>query len=304
MSNVSVIILTFNDEIHIERTIKGVLPFAREVIVVDSFSTDRTREISEELGARFYQHAWENSAGKQLNWAFRNIAIDGEWTMFVASDEYPVPELIEEIESRLDSLPPEVTGVFVNRRIHFLGRWIRHGDVHGRWVLRILRTNLVASGKAYLEERMDEHVVIEEGRQIEFKHEMVDDNLRSLAWFVEKHNGYATREVNDRLAARYLPEFAPEEMVLTGFRVKMVRWLKNNLYYVMPPLYRSAFYFAYRYFLRLGFLDGREGLIYHFLQGFWYRFLVDAKLFEVEVSARLQGRPVDEIVRELVCKTR
>lgn len=279
MLPISVIILTFNEAIHIERCIRSVQPIARQIYVVDSYSTDGTVEIAQGLGAAVLQHPFVNHA-RQFQWALDHCAIDTKWVMRLDADEYPEPELVNEIRDRLLLLPDDVAGIHLKRRHIFMGRWIKHGTRYPLILLRIWRT-----GKGRIEQRwMDEHIVVEDGRVVTFEHDFSDDNVRDISWWTEKHNKYATREALDVLNRKYGLFDSDEAMIQQdGFsQAGLKRIVKERIYNVLPAFSGPVFYFLYRYFLRFGFLDGKEGTIYHFLQGFWYRFLVEAKVMELD----------------------
>lgn len=291
MNDVTVIILTLNEEIHLERCIRSVQPFAHNVIVVDSGSTDRTREITQSLGAHWYQNPWVNYAS-QLNWALDHTKIETGWVMRLDADEYVTPELACEIADRLVGLEPAITGVALRRRVYFMGRWIRHGGYYPIVLLRLLRT-----GGGRCEERwMDEHLQVDSGRVITFEHDFVDDNLRTLTWWTSKHNDYATREAVDLLNLRH--GFLELRHTELAGQARGKRWLKQNVYARLPQGIRPIFYFFYRYFLCLGLLDGYEGFLFHTLQGFWYRFLVDAKVYEIERRARQRGVDLCTVLKQ------
>lgn len=128
---------------------------------------------------------------------------------------------------------------------------------------------------------MDEHIKVIEGRTIKLDHDFVDHNLKSLTAWIDKHNNYAIREAADLLNTIYgFNKGDDVDPVFFGSQVQRKRWLKIK-YYKMPLFIRPFLYFQYRYFIRLGFLDGKQGLAWCFLQGFWYRFLVDAKIYEI-----------------------
>ena len=145
---------------------------------------------------------------------------------------------------------------------------------------------------------MDEHITLTSGRVGLATGDIVDDNKNDLTWWTAKHNGYASREVLDTLNFRYgIASIGPGATPQIGMQAGAKRWIKENIYWRLPLGLRPLIYFCYRYFIRVGFLDGFPGLIFHVLQGFWYRFLVDAKLFEIERRAEEQGMPVEEVVR-------
>lgn len=280
MASLSVVVLTLNEEKHIGRCIESVLPFASSVYVVDSGSTDRTADIARSLGATVVFHDWVNYA-EQLNWSLTTLPIDDEWTMRIDADEYVMPQLAEEINLRLPELDKSITGIEVKRRVVFMGRWIKHGGVYPTVLLRIWRT-----GRGRSEDRwMDEHIVVDSGQVSSFEGDIVDENLNSLGWWTAKHNRYATREAIDLLASREMEPMHGRPSGQAGRK----RWLKSRIYVRIPAGVRPFLYFLYRYAVRGGFLDGRQGLVFHTLQGFWYRFLADAKVYEIERTACQRG---------------
>lgn len=292
---VTVLILTYNEEQHLARAIASVQSFARQVVVIDSFSTDRTLEIARGLGATVLQNRWENNYARQFNWGLDHAPITGDWIMRLDADEYVMPELAEEINRRLSGLSADVSGIYVKRRIHFLGRWIRHGGMYPMWVLRLWR-----AGHGRCENRwMDEHICLNEGVGVRFAHDLVDENLNDLSWWTDKHNRYAVREAADLLNMKYQFAAYDDLVALPGVeQSKIKRWLKERIYSRLPLFVRPGAYFVYRYFLRLGFLDGRPGLVWHVLQGFWYRFLVDAKVYEAEIKTGRNKQAVMDLIEQ------
>jgi glycosyltransferase involved in cell wall biosynthesis len=281
VTNLAIVILTHNEAIHISRVLSNVAPIAREIFVIDSFSSDNTVELARSAGATVLQNKFVNYA-KQFEWALNNAPIASEWVMRLDADELLTSELIQEIERVLPSLPGSVTGINLNRRHIFLGRWIRHG---GRYPLVLLR--IWRKGSARIEQRwMDEHMTLMSGEAITLTHDFMDDNLNDLTFFTTKHNGYATREAIDVLAQKYRLFQSVGSVPLGSAQASSKRRLKEKLYNRLG-LWAGPFgYFLFRYVFQLGMLDGREGLIYHLLQGFWYRFLVAAKVEEFDRNLR------------------
>jgi glycosyltransferase involved in cell wall biosynthesis len=277
-AGISVVIITRNEERHLERAIRSVEGLASEVVVVDSYSSDRTVELARSMGARVHERRFINHAD-QLQWALDNTGLTGPWTMRLDADEYLTPELKAEIAAKLPTLPPEVTAVVLKRRHIFLGRFIKHG---GRYPLRLLR--IWRQGAARIEQRwMDEHPVLLRGAAVTFEHDFCDHNLGSVTSFIEKHNGYATREAIEILNQRY--GFMRRDLGLAEGRkgsASIKRMIKDKAYNHLPFGIGPFIYFVYRYFIQFGFLDGKEGFAYHFLQGFWYRVLVSVKALEFE----------------------
>lgn len=289
--NLTILTLTFNEEKHIERCLRSAFQVAFQAFVVDSFSTDRTVEIAEVLGARVWQHEFKNHAA-QLAWALENLPIDTDWVMRVDADEVITLALAEEIRNRIPTVVQGVNGFLVSRYVRFDGALIRHGG-YPQWQLRIWRR-----GKAEIEQRwMDEHMVVKGGRVERLRGKYLDDNLNNITWWTNKHNGYSTREAIDLLNKKYrfLPVTTDSGILTRQARYK--RWLKENLYVHLPLGLRAFLFFTYRMIFRLGILDGRGGFAFHFLQGFWYRFLVDVKVREVERRMRAEGIDCAEAIR-------
>ena len=278
MADLTVVILTKNEEKNLPKCIASFRGVASRFVIVDSHSTDQTVEVAKRLGADVYINDWVNYA-TQLNWALTHTQIQTAWTMRMDADEELTPELAAELEKGLDRLGPKVSGVELKRRIYFLGSWIRHGGIYPTWVLRIFRT-----GQAECEQTvMDEHMLLRQGEAVRFQEDFIDNNTKDIAWWIQKHNWYSDREVVDYMGKqRQLEENDVVRPRLFGSQAQRKRGIKYMFYYRTPLMRRAHWYFLYRYILKLGFLDGKAGLIYHFLQGYWYRFLVDAKLYEYQ----------------------
>jgi glycosyltransferase involved in cell wall biosynthesis len=274
--SITAIVLTRDEGLHIRRCIESLAPAVERICIVDSGSTDNTIAIARSLGAEVYANPWINYAA-QFNWGLDQCNIATEWVLRLDADEYLEPELQAELVQRLPTLAPDIGGVLLKRKYFFLGHWVRHGGLHPLFHLRLWRT-----GAARIEQRwMDEHAVLETGRTIRFDGTFVDDNHRDLAWWSQKHIGYATREAvqvlldelgvdDDRIAAEQ-----------SGKQASIKRWVKKNLYDRLPPGIGPLFYVVYRLVPRVGILDGGRGIAFHILQGFWYRLLVDLRRFEL-----------------------
>ena len=279
MLDISVIILTYNEEIHIRRCLENVNRFASKVFVVDCFSTDRTAEIATDLGAEVVEHKWPGNQAAQFNWALDNLPISTQWVLRLDADEYLTEELIDELVNKLQSLPSHISAIVLPLGRAFLGRVLKHGIVNGIKMIRLFRY-----GKARYEIRlMDEHLTVLDGDIIPFTGKFIDDNRNSIKYFIEKHNNYSSREAALLLDA----EFQLSNINSLGINEKFCndvqkKRLQKQQYAKYPLFWRAVAYFLYRYFYKLGFLDGKEGFLWDFLQGWWYRTLVDAKIFEIK----------------------
>jgi len=307
--DISVIILTYNEAIHIQRCLENVRPWVQDVFVVDCLSTDDTQAIATELGAKVVQHAWPGTQAAQFNWALDNLPIRTDWVLRLDADEYLCPELIDEINAKLETLPEDVTGVVFKRRHIFLGKWMKRGTYPVK-LLRLFRT-----GKGRCEQRlMDEHIELLEGRAVEFEGDFADHNLNDIGWWTAKHNGYALREAVDLLDMEYGLLKAENGKLkaemgsgsgsgscsrqLTGLGGQAAAKRAKKMRYARMPLFWRAFaYFVMRYVVRGGFLEGKEGFLWHFLQGWWYRTLVDAKVWEIKRESGGDREKMLELLR-------
>ncbi len=293
MQDISVIILTFNEEKHIKRCIESLLLFTDKIFIIDSGSTDKTVEIAESLGAKVVQNTWVNYA-VQFNFGIQNNPFNTKWLMRMDADEYVLPELAKEINQKLGNITPEIAGMYIKRRVIFMDKWIRRGAYYPIWLLRIWRNGQGACEESW----MDEHITLTTGKTIQLENDLVDHNLNNLTWWTQKHNLYAIREVIDLLNIKYnFRNFESVEPNFFGSQEQRTRFLKVK-YASIPLFIRPIIYFLYRYIFRLGFLDGKQGFIWHFLQGFWYRFLVDAKVYEVYHRAGRDKRAIEKFFKE------
>lgn len=270
----SVVILTFNSQGYIEDTVRAALQVSDDVHAVDSFSTDDTLAILARLGVKVVQHPFEHY-GKQRNWAIASCECRHEWQLHLDSDEIMSPELIAEINALPDN--PDVDGYFLPRMPAFLGRKIYYGGMFPIWHMRLFRR-----GSGHCEDRnYDQHFYVE-GRTAQLKSPMVDYVCSSLTEWVARHNRWADAEVAELLANEKTGRIQADSH---GNPVQKQRYWRS-VYERFPLFVRPFLLFFYRYFLKLGFLDGVEGLIFFFLKDFWFRFLIDAKLYEHRLNSR------------------
>jgi glycosyltransferase involved in cell wall biosynthesis len=293
MRDVHAIILTLNEEPHLARCINSLSGQVASITVIDSGSTDRTVEIANALGAAVLTNPWINYA-TQMNFGIDALAGCGGWLLRIDADEVLDQASGATLADTAGHADPSVDGILVQRRIHFAGRRIRHGTIEPSWQLRLWR-----NGRGRCEQRwMDEHIKVR-GEVIKSRIVISDINLNSLTWWTSKHNSYASREAIDLLNMRhqFLPRDAFGQDQASG-QARSRRALKEQVYARLPSALRAGIYFLYRYVFRLGFLDGREGLYFHLLQGLWYRTLVDAKIQEIETFAREHGVSITAAIKD------
>ena len=268
------IVLTKDEGVHIERCIASLKRVAERIVVVDSFSSDGTQELARNAGAEVVEHAWPGNQADQFNWALDNIPISTPWIIRLDADEWLSDELVDEINSTLPTLPDDVSAIVLPLGRCFMGKKLKHGIVNGIKIARIFRTGRVR----YEQRLMDEHINLLTGRALEFKHKFYDDNRMPLGHFIVKHNDYAEREARTMLMAEYgLTDDNANHLADAAQRKRA----QKSRYARLPLFWRAAAYFLYRYILRGGFLDGKEGFVWDFMQGWWYRSLVDAKILEI-----------------------
>lgn len=276
MADLTAIILTCNEEKNIERCIGSLNGLAKRIIVVDSGSTDKTIEIAESLGAEVLSHPWQNYS-KQYIWGEKSAKIDTRWTFRIDADESLTEESAEEIEKLCnDNSNTDVNGLVIRFKVTFMGRELKHGGIYPFKKLLVYKT-----GIGYMEERnMDEHIVLKSGRSIEVKSDSLHYDYKDLTAWIDKHNKYSSREVLDYFES--LSSVVDTTGISNGAKFK--RFVKFKIYYKLPLGTRAHLYYLYRYYWKKGFLDGKEGKMFAFFQAYWYRFLVDSKIYEAQLK--------------------
>ena len=289
------VILTKDEAKHIERCLNTLQGVVDDIVVVDCFSSDDTKELAERLGARVIQHPWKNYA-TQLNYGIYECGITADWIWRIDADEFLEGNLGNAVKDYIQDAPSDVNGIYVRKRIDFMGKPLLHGGWYPSYHVKVFRR-----GHGDCENRwMDEHIRLFDGKSITIEDgNQVDANLNDLTWWTGKHNGYATREMVDMLMMEYGLDAKAEEVTpkFFGTEEQRKRWLK--LRYVKAPLFLRPFInFTYRYFFKGGFLDGKEGFLWHILQGFWYRMLVDAKIYEIKKKYKHDDSLIIQFLQE------
>ena len=252
-----------NEEKNIERCICSAKQIASRILVVDSGSTDKTLDLVKKCGAETMFHEWPGHA-KQFNWILDNCNINTEWVFRLDADERISERLAKEILAKLvDRTSHNVDGYEMRWRIYFMNKWIRHGGTHKPYFLRLFRY-----GKGRVEEKlMDEHIVVQ-GKVEKMENDLIHYDYKGLDAWLNKHIWYSQLEFD---------MYKSQQNMQDG---NLVQKKKRVIYYRLPIFIRVKLYCWYRYFIQVGFLDGKEGKIFCFLQAYWYRFLVDAKIYE------------------------
>lgn len=270
----ALVILTYNEEANIAQALDSVAGWAGEIFILDSLSTDRTLEIAGRYDCRISQHKFENY-GKQRNHALEHLPIRSEWVLFMDADEW-LPDALKQEIAALIATGPQENGFYINRRLIWMGRWIRHG-YYPSWILRLFRR-----GKGRCEDRaVNEHLIVD-GATGRLRNDFLHEDRKGVTDWITKHNGYATREALEIFNTREALNYQEIDARLFGAQGERRRWLRLKVWNRLPPLIRPFFYFFYRYVLRGGFLDGRAGFIFHFLHALWYPMLIDVKYLELK----------------------
>ena len=272
MADLTVIVLTYNEEVNLPDCLTSVKDIAKRIVVCDSFSTDKTIDIAKEYGADVLQHEFVNQA-TQFIYAEKEANIETKWVLRLDADERVTKEAAEEIEKVIkENDDTDVNGIDIYYNVVFLGKVLKHYPFH--------KVVLYKYGKAHMENRnMDEHIVVNEGKVSVLKNKFIHNDYKGLSAWVEKHNAYSSREI-----LNITGENEDVDLSSLSFSTRLRRFVKNNVYYKLPMGVRSYFYYLFRLFVKGGILDGKEGRIFAFLQAYWYRYLVDAKMYEEKIS--------------------
>jgi glycosyltransferase involved in cell wall biosynthesis len=260
---ITAIILTYNEERNLPKCLDSIAGRAAEIIVVDSFSTDATVRIANERADKVVQNAYEGHP-QQWHWTLSNVAMSHEW-IFAIDADFVVTD-------------GEVAGFYVRHMEIFRGRRISHGGVYPNHWLRIFRKSKV---RIDLNERVDVHFYVE-GRVDRIEFDVEEQNYKDddIFFWIQKQNNFAKKHAVEELDRKNQAVAAPAPTRLFGTPDERKLFLKQ-VWYRLPLYVRPFIYFFYRYFLRLGFLDGKQGFVYHFTQGFLYRLLVDINIDEI-----------------------
>jgi glycosyl transferase family 2 len=279
---VSVIVAARNEEKNLPRCLEA-LRDAGEVYVIDSQSTDATPEIARSFGAKVVQFHYQGGWPKKRQWAIDTLPLEFDWVFLVDADEALTSELSEEIRSAIAG--GSADGYFVSLRMHFLGRVLRHGDA-SFWKLALFRRGkgryecrLRDQDSSMADMEIHEHVVVE-GPTARLRSPLIHHNVESLSRYIQKHDEYSNWEARVLLQGEQNSSELPPS--LFGTQAQRRRWLKHRLF-ALPG--SPALLFVYRYFLRLGFLDGVPGLIYCGFQAV-QMFHTKAKIYELRAASK------------------
>jgi len=290
---ITAIVMTYNEERNLRACLESIHDYVDEIIVVDSISNDKTEEIAREYTDKFYENKFINQA-KQFIWTIANTDIKNEWILRIDADERWTKEGFEELKKIIED--DSADGVYVKMKIYFISQWIKHGGNYPNYFLRVYKKS-----KGEMEDRwMDEHIKVE-GKVVHSNIDVIEanyDRQENITLWTTKHNGYSTREAIDFLIAKENLGKVDTVANLFGNKTERKRWLKENVYFRVPLFVRPTLYWIYRYLFQLGFLDGKRGFIYHTLHAFWYRFLVDTKVYQIQQLAKKNNQTIQEVIKD------
>ena len=280
----SFVILTYNEEVHLPRLLKSIAALGASIYVLDSGSTDQTIPIARSYGAQILIHPFENHP-KQWDYALRAFKITTPWTIGLDADQVVSTELFAKLQHfSAAQIPMEVGGIYFNRKNYFKGRWIKHGGYFPKYLLKMFRTGV---GYSDLNENMDHRFIVPSKTLVWNDGYLIEENTKEnrISFWIEKHNRYSEQIAVEELERQLNLRRQTLSPKIFGSPDEKIAYLKS--YWWRMPLYlRPVLYFSYRYFFKLGILDGKQGFIFHFLQGFWFRLIVNIKIEEKKNDIR------------------
>ena len=262
---VSVMIFTLDEEIHLPQCLQS-LAWCGDVIVIDSFSRDRTEAICRGAGVRFFQHAF-TGFGDQRNWAMEETAPVHEWVLILDADERVPDDLAAELGRVLPGTPESVGAFRLKRRFHMWGRWLRYSSLYPTWVVRLVR-----KGRVRYVNRGHAETQEVDGEIRDLENDLIDENLKGMDEWFERHNRYARKD------AEYELQRDAEPAAMGGLFVGDPMQRRKSLKRLASHLPgRPVVYFLYSYLWRRGFLDGRDGLIFCMMRALYQGMVVARK---------------------------
>lgn len=272
MSTITTITLTYNEEKNIGECIQSFENIADRIVVLDGCSTDNTVAIAKEKGAEVYQK--DCGYYERFTYGMESLMFNTDWILFIDADERMTKESCSELKYLCDRyVGTDVNGIVVNYRVQFMGKELKHGGS----ILHKLR--VFVPEKAFMEDiKLDQHIRLKEGKMVRMKSFLLHKDYKGLQVWSAKHVRYAELAAEDYLLKNEKEEKV--EMQGLEWSAYIKRLIKYQMYYRLPMGIRAKLFYVYRYYFRLGFLDGKEGKIYTYLHAYWYRYLVDALIYE------------------------
>jgi exosortase/archaeosortase family protein len=271
----TIVILTYNEELNLPRTLRSIKELGAKTVVVDSGSTDKTLKICKENNIEVHYNKFENHP-KQWDFVLKTVSFFTPWIIGLDADQTLSCELLAKLKAFQDCNYKNINGIYFNRKYLFKGQWIRYGGHYPKYLLKMFRTEL---GQSDLTQNMDHRFIVTGETVIWKKEHLIEENLKEdeISFWISKHNKYSTQ----------LAEESKQRNKLM-FNIKILngtpnerKYFKKQLWDAMPLYIRPALFFTYRLFFQLGILDNKNGILFHFLQAFWFRLIVDIKIDEL-----------------------
>lgn len=274
----SFLILTYNEAQNLPRLLSSIYSLNAAVYVLDSGSEDQTLSIAERYGAQVRQHPFLNHP---LQWhhALQVFNIQTPWLIGLDADQSLSEELKQRLEQFKDEDHSDIDGIYFNRKNYFRGKWIRHGGFYPFYLLKMFRYK---KGYSDLNGQLDHRFLVPGKTIIWKKGYLKEENLKEnhIRFWIDKHNVYSDQLAREEVEQGLLPGAKSLAPKFRGSPDQRRAWLKKR-WQQLPLFIRPFLYFIYRYIFRLGILDGYQGFVFHFLQGFWFRLMVDIKIKEI-----------------------
>jgi len=272
----SILVLTFNEEANVGSCLESVVHWADDVRVLDSGSTDRTLAMCEAFGVAATVHPYVDHRS-QLTWGITQLPWRHDWLLLLDADNVVTGELKREIDGMLAADDPAVDGYYNPHEHYFRNRRIR--GLKANWLRLIRRSGVHVDGSELVDFRL-----VVRGRTGTFTGPIIESNRKEndIDFWIDKHQRFAKRMAAEEVLRRaHLLDWSQDlRPRLFGNADERMIWFKNQ-WYGMPLYVRPVLFFIYRYFLRLGFLDGWNGFVYHVFHAFWFRLLVDVNISEI-----------------------
>jgi glycosyltransferase involved in cell wall biosynthesis len=268
------------------RLLDSIRDLHAAVYVLDSGSSDRTIEICRQNRVVVQSHPFENHP-RQWDVALHVFDISTPWIIALDADQVVTPELALQLRNFRNEDFRDVNGIYFNRKNIFKGKWLRYGGYYPRYLLKMFRTGI---GYSDLNENMDHRFIVPGKHIVWRKGHIIEENLKenNISFWIAKHNRYSDLVAEEEIQRRNHQRQQSITPMFFGSPDQRIAYYKK-LWWQLPLLVRPFLYFFYRYFIQLGILDGRKGLIFHFLQAFWFRFVVDVKIMELKNGGRKNG---------------
>jgi hypothetical protein len=274
---------TLNESLHLKRLLPLLKKLNIPFFVLDSYSSDDTVLLAKRFGGEVIQGQWQTFSEK-LNFGLKKNPYRSRWIIRIDADEYFDQNFIKFLKlGAIKNIADDVDGIYINRKLYFMGQWMKYGGIYPGKIIRIMRPGRVS----FEHKILDEHVEVKNFEVVDI--DIIDNPLYDLTNWLQKHIRYAE-------AYRYgyfSKKFSSRVVAKKG--QSQIKAFLQNTFLKSPPFLRCFMYWFYRYFIKCGFLDGMRGLIYITLQAFFYRFLIDALIYE-QMHAKKQVKLIKKYV--------